>query len=115
MSRRYARDRDVHQIVFAVIGVVAVLLFAAFGLWWHWNHTPVEGTVVHRQHSDSYWYQVTSCSGNPISCHTSSNYMPESWQLCVEGHDRHGRVAEDCVDVSKGSWFGHPEGTEWHR
>jgi len=103
-----------------VVGVViaSVIGLTGWAVWYEWDHEPTSGVVVHKQHSDSYWYPTTSCGSydskmNCTSYTTHMNYMPDSWQLCIRGTDRHGRPAEDCIEVSKGSWFSHPEGSQY--
>jgi hypothetical protein len=99
------------KVKLAVVGALTVagLALGACG------ERPVEGTVTHKQYSAAYTYFTHPCiaystrtyrSGNSTYTSTSCvaygltpNYMPASYQICVDGVGKSGKKASGCWEV----------------
>lgn len=81
---------------------------------------PVEGVVVHKQHSDAYTYFTYPCVGyNARGMCTAygiqPNFMPASWEVCVSGLDKNGKHAEGCIEVGEVAYSRYSEGSRYPR
>lgn len=97
--------------------LAAAVLLALVGC----SDPPVEGVVVHKQHSDAYDYVTMMCIAHDPKTFACtgwmpiSNHMPASWQVCVEGLDKNGKHAEGCIEIGEAAYGQYDEGSHYPR
>jgi hypothetical protein len=93
--------------------VAAATLLALAGC----SDPPTSGTVTHKQYSAAYDYITYMCiTYGQYGCTSYMpifNHMPASYQICVDGTDKHGKQASGCIEMDPASYATYREGDHY--